>query len=198
MMSRSAKGMKQYPQLFAFFLRFRNIPVRDLYTIQMEDVQVFVEKRRNVFNFHLLDESLDIPDPSKVMDSLKLSSLSPTSLSQSISSPVSPPLSHVTGGETNSTYVPDVGLSPDNHSPIHSGRHNGLSTSTSLDSSPAKKNEDSVTKQTANDIYTHMLGAVSNISRAVNEGKGISSALKHQKDGFVRYANKFFTAQGVN
>ena len=47
-------------------LRF---PCKDIYKVEIEDVQIFVEKRRNVFNFHLLDSSLDIPDPSFIMES---------------------------------------------------------------------------------------------------------------------------------
>ena len=34
---------------------------KDVYHVEVEDVQVFVEKQRNLFNFHLLDPSLDIP-----------------------------------------------------------------------------------------------------------------------------------------
>ena len=37
----------------------------------VEDVQVFVEKRKNIFNFHLLDASLDIPDHALIMEDFK-------------------------------------------------------------------------------------------------------------------------------
>ena len=43
----------------------------DIYTALVEDVQVFVEKRKNVFNFHLLDPSLNIPDHTVIMEAYK-------------------------------------------------------------------------------------------------------------------------------
>jgi len=43
---------------------------REIHWVICEDIQVFIEKRRNVFNFHLLDESLDIPDPAPILDAL--------------------------------------------------------------------------------------------------------------------------------
>ena len=48
--------------------RILNHTFFDVYTVLVEDVQVFVEKRNNIFNFHLLDASLDIPDHTLVME----------------------------------------------------------------------------------------------------------------------------------
>lgn len=48
--------------------RLLNHTFFDIYTVLVEDIQVFVEKRKNIFNFHLLDPSLDIPHPSIVMN----------------------------------------------------------------------------------------------------------------------------------
>ena len=50
------------------FGRVLNHTFFDVYTVLVEDIQVFVEKRKNIFNFHLLDPSLDIPHPSIVMN----------------------------------------------------------------------------------------------------------------------------------
>ena len=37
----------------------------DIYSIHLQDIQCFIERRQpNIFNFHLLDDSLDIPLPS--------------------------------------------------------------------------------------------------------------------------------------
>lgn len=47
-------------------------PIKDIYSIEAKDLQFFVEKRRNVFNFHLLDPSLDLPSPEEVLDSIKM------------------------------------------------------------------------------------------------------------------------------
>lgn len=42
--------------------------IKDIYTAQAYDVQVFIEKRGNVFNFHLLDDRLDIPNAHEVLE----------------------------------------------------------------------------------------------------------------------------------
>ncbi len=44
--------------------------IKDIYSVQAYDVQVFIEKRGNVFNFHLLDPKLDIPDANQVLESI--------------------------------------------------------------------------------------------------------------------------------
>ena len=49
---------------------------REIHYVIFEDIQVFIEKRRNVLNFHLLDESLDIPDPVLVVAGLNLNNQS--------------------------------------------------------------------------------------------------------------------------
>lgn len=191
MMNLSLAGSKNYPRIFSFLLLFRNIPLRDIYTIQLEDVQVFVEKRRNVFNFHLFDGSLDIPDPHKVMESLKVippatNSSSPTALLSKGN--------HAQGHLIESKASPTAGSSSTGSIlPVTLFQNTNVTSSGSFESSssPGKTNlEDPSTaasNQTASEILNHMLGAVSNISKAVNEGKGISTALKHQKDGFVRW-----------
>jgi hypothetical protein len=46
-------------------------PIKDIYAVEARDVQIFIEKRRNVFNFHLLDPSLDLPSPQEVLESIK-------------------------------------------------------------------------------------------------------------------------------
>ena len=42
-------------------------PVRDVHWAVVTDVQAFVERRRDVFSFHLLDPALDLPDVQDVM-----------------------------------------------------------------------------------------------------------------------------------
>ena len=42
--------------------------IKDVYTVQAYDVQVFIEKRGNVFNFHLLDDRLEIPNAQEVLE----------------------------------------------------------------------------------------------------------------------------------
>ena len=39
----------------------------DIYTVEVADVQVFVERQEQVFNFHLLDSSIILPDPKTIV-----------------------------------------------------------------------------------------------------------------------------------
>jgi hypothetical protein len=47
--------------LFKFFLR-EELPL-ELYTVELSDIQVFVERKQQVFNFYLMDKSVTVPDP---------------------------------------------------------------------------------------------------------------------------------------
>ena len=236
MISLSSQGSKEYPNLFQFLLLFKNIPLREIYTIQMEDVQVFVEKRRNVFNFHLLDDSLDIPDPTPIMNSLtntaslhKVSEssgttvvpITTTNLVSSVSSSNHSSPTAILNKAATSSYIGEAKMSPtavsssggtispialfpsrnnhtgdglstlDSKTTINTtsptGKKNSSTTTTTTTTTTVGVADDSTSTQTANEILNHMMGAVSNISKAVNEGKGISTVLKNQKDGFVRY-----------
>ena len=129
-------------------------------TVLVEDVQVFVEKRKNVFNFHLLDASLDIPDHTLIMEEYKKIKAKrrkqelgeiPVEVSQSLSS-------------ERSEERGDLGGS----------REGEIS---------CRENEEQ-----ANQIVENLVGAVSKIGEAAKEGgsEGLRSALINQKDGLVR------------
>jgi hypothetical protein len=51
--------------LFNHLVRRIELPI-ELYTVVVSDVQVFVERQQNIFNFYLLDRQMILPDP-KVM-----------------------------------------------------------------------------------------------------------------------------------
>ena len=42
-------------------------PPVDIYTIEVADVQVFIERQQHIFNFYLLDSSIVLPDPSTII-----------------------------------------------------------------------------------------------------------------------------------
>jgi hypothetical protein len=48
------------------FLHTLTPPV-DIYTIEVEDVQVFIERQGHVFNFYLLDSCIILPDPKTIV-----------------------------------------------------------------------------------------------------------------------------------
>ena len=153
-----------------------------------------MEKRRNVFNFHLLDERLDLPDADEVIDSLRgLNSLRDTKTSTSTSDGKSDEvistdaqmqmpgasLSQSTSGAT--VPIEGIAIPKDNIS------------SSSLAVAVAEKTltseeEDLEGAKKADELVTSIVKAVSSLGRAANEGgtEGLSNALRNQKDGFVR------------
>lgn len=148
--------------------RILNHTFFDVYTVLVEDVQVFVEKRKNIFNFHLLDASLDIPDHALIMEEYnKL-----TKRKQELGGPN------------------EEGL--------------GLSKSISLDREEERGDSVGVREEgtlirereeKANKIVEKLVGAVSRIGQAANEGgsKGLQSALMNQKNGLVQNLKQLHT-----
>lgn len=124
----------------------------DVYTVLVEDVQVFAEKRINVLNFHLLDPSLDIPDPCVTME------------------------------QYNKLMRRKQEFGGIN------GQGSGSSKSINMDREEERgdlasdREEGSLVrerKEKANEIVEKLVGAVSRIGKAANEGgsKGFQSAL---------------------
>jgi len=150
---------------------FFGFPAKDVHTVVVSDVQVFVEKRRNVFNFHLLDPSLDLPDAEDVMESLR--GLQQQQQVEAMA---------VTVGEEQMPQMPQLdelvgSLSVESANETFS---DALTTTASMD-----VNGDAEDK--ANEIVTNVLDAVSTIGKAANEGgkEGLHTALMSQKAGFV-------------
>jgi len=158
------------PPSWKQYLGIRTRSVKDIYTVEIKDVQVFVEKRRNVFNFHLLDERLDLPDADEVLDSLR---------------------DKTSDGKSDEVISTDAQMS---------GASLPQSTSGATGEGIPKDNISSLTKKQseeedlegakkADELVTSIVKAVSSLGRAANEGgtEGLSNALRNQKDGFVRY-----------
>ncbi len=135
----------------------------DIYTVLVEDVQVFVEKRKNVFNFHLLDPSLNIPGHSHIMDEYndKRMKLSPEPERKEGKTP--------TGVSKSSSSDKD-----ETSGELAWSREDGIP--------PVRE-----TVEEANKIVEKLVGAVSKIGNAANEGgsRALQSALRNQKDGLV-------------
>jgi len=150
-----------------------NHTFKDVYTALVEDVQVFIEKRRNIFNFHLLDPTLDIPDASLVMEAYW----------------------ERKWGRTRSLTLDDAQSDDDN-----SVR---LSKSMSLDhgdyrpdSSLAKSDkvslgrtlkENSGPKVEANRIVERLVGGLTDLGKATSESgtKGLQSVLRNQRQSWI-------------
>jgi len=132
-----------------------------------------VEKRRNVFNFHLLDERLDLPDADEVLDSLRglRDKTSDGKSDEVISTDAQMPGASLSQSTSGATVE---GIPKDNISSL------AEKTSEEEDLEGAKK---------ADELVTSIVKAVSSLGRAANEGgtEGLSNALRNQKDGFVRY-----------
>lgn len=211
---------------------------RDIYSVRVRNVQVFVEKRRNVFNFHLLDKRLDVPDPREVLASMGgggggVSSCDGggTSGSSALhgrnagggfggaggavqSSPKHRKGPGRTGAQDGAgdSYRNDgaahVGTDvPSSRSRCDSEKSgNGTAnaptsgTVTELNDGPDDSaNSSSVAETKANEIVKRMIGAVSSLGRAANEGgtEEISNVLMNHKDGVVSYLKKFQNMVGT-
>jgi hypothetical protein len=147
-----------------------NHTFKDIYTGLVEDVQVFVEKRRNIFNFHLLDGDLDIPEAKLVMGEYKrrkglLREEGASSLKDGV------------GDDSDSflTLSQSISLNTDEDRLDASIARDGGSQSRE------KLDEAAV-------IVEKLVGAVSNLGRAATDGgsKALHSALKTQKDSLVK------------
>lgn len=139
----------------------------DVYTVLVEDVQVFVEKRKNVFNFHLLDASLDIPDHNLIMEEHAKLKMKRSKQNGSISQlEVSKSLS------------------------LDREEQRGDLVDVREEESPIREKEDE-----ANKIVEKLVGAVSKIGMAANEGgsRGLQSALRNQKAGLVQNLKQLHT-----
>ena len=132
----------------------------------VNDVQVFVEKRRNVFNFHLLDPSLDLPDAADVMESLR--GLQQQQQVEAMA---------VAVGEEQMAQ-PDELLGAPSIESTGETFADALTSVASIEGDAEDK---------ANEIVTNVLDAVSTIGKAANEGgkEGLHTALMSQKAGFV-------------
>ena len=185
---------------------------RDIYTVVISDVQCFAEKRRNVFNFHLLDARLDIPDAKEVLASIKMANnqqlsqdrqtIESTENNKGLSSMDSSerPNDSKTPNGSNK-YRIDTGagntkdatlLGSDGSSEIITNTNSfdlpASHKEGTLENLPEKSSNTLLAETKANEIVMQMLGAVTDLGRAANEGgtRGLSDVLKNQKDGFVR------------
>lgn len=143
--------------------RILNHSFFDIYTVLVEDVQIFVEKRKNVFNFHLMDASLDIPDHGPIMK------------------------------EYNKRKERDALLdsAKNNNHALNNAKAQGVDAEEQRGDaasgrdviSPLREKEDE-----ANKIIEKLVGTVSNLGKAVGEGgsQGLKVALINQKDSLVK------------
>lgn len=155
---------------------------REINYVICEDIQVFIEKRRNVFNFHLLDESLQITEPTIVRDPKRPSLLS-------------------TASDTNTHKV----LAQDPNDTDRTSQQPSLDLSstaeTALDTSESSTGATlavpdhtaSAAEKKANEIVFSMLKTVSTLGKAANKGgkNELDRLLKNQRDNIVKTLREF-------
>ena len=142
-----------------FIGRILNHTFFDIYTLLVEDVQVFIEKRKNVFNFHLLDSSLDIPDHDPIMKEYKQRKRNAPSESVN----------------KNADALDATKLqTEEQRGDAASGRDKAYTL---------REKEDE-----ANKIIEKLVGTVADLGKAAGEGgtKGLKSALISHKDSWVK------------
>ena len=185
---------------------------RDIYSVVVSDVQCFAEKRRNVFNFHLLDARLDIPDAKEVLASIKMDNkqqicqdkqaVESGEYEEESCSIDSTEFKARDGKSLNGNNDQDridtgnerveklLGSQTDSESFSNTNSFDlpGSHKEEALEPELEKSSNTLLAETKANEIVMQMLGAVTNLGRAANEGgtRGQSDFLKNQKDGFVR------------
>ena len=185
----------------------------DIYTALIEDVQVFIEKRKNVFNFHLLDPSLAIPDYTIIMDAYKQQTITTsrqttTRQQQRSSCEINnPPTTNIIYDGENNNNNTNTNLSTTTTGVSKSGSVDEDETRGDTNIMYSHRDDDdddrSLTRETedeANKIVKSLVGAVSKIGRAANEGgsKALQSVLRNQKDGLVQNLKQLRTQKSMS
>ena len=179
--------------LFNFLVFRRHVPL-ELYSVQVSDVQVFVERRQNVLNLYLMDPSLVLPDPTSLANSEKenasLSNGGDSSLAQSTSDDQSTPKHSFSDEERQRSTDEAVESSSSSiqakdqgNDPAHERSSNQLTTSTS-----------DVEQEKAQQLVSDMLQAVKSIGRAAQEGS-IQTELHQQGYHWADKLRAGFTGQ---
>ncbi|KAL7553061.1 hypothetical protein ACHAWF_016310 [Thalassiosira exigua] len=152
--------------------RILNHTFFDIYTLLVEDVQVFVEKRKNVFNFHLLDASLDIPDSKLIMEEHAKMKM-----------------------KKKKQELGSSSIELSKSSSLDKEEERGDLVGNREEESATREKEDE-----ANKIVESLVGAVSKIGKAAGEGgsKGLQSALRIQKDGLVYNLKQLHTQKSTS
>jgi hypothetical protein len=199
------------------YLGIRMQSIKDIYVVEMRDVQVFVEKRRNVFNFHLLDERLDVPDPEEVWKSLRRGDKALGTMGEGERKSGSV-LQVENGGDRLDIPVPGlVGRSSSSAASslvggvggvgtvvgVGTGQEGGMSRVSNGHANRSDvMSEEDVAEDTkkADELVTSIVQAVSSLGRAANEGgtRALSDALRNQKDGFVNHLRKVQNMVALN
>ena len=149
---------------------------REFYYIICEDIQVFIEKRRNIFNFHLLDESLHIPEPVSggIENSNATDELSKNS---DLMEQHKEDFSTVDNNTTTSAFEPS----------------NAAGSSSGTSSIVVGDIASSAAEKKANEIVSSMLKTVSTLGKAANKGgkNELDRLLKNQRDNIVKSLREF-------
>ena len=165
-------------------------PTKDVHSVLVRDAQVFVEKRRNVFNFHLLDPSLQLPDADEIMASLLVDGGTGAAI---------PHRGGAGGGGVGRKTV----LTRSGSLPLGAAGRASLLAPHDDDAAGgigAYDNSQSLEAEAkAETIVNNLVGAVSTMGRAANQGgtKGLHLALMDQKEGFVTQLREFQAKLGT-
>ena len=191
-------------------------PCKDIYVVEISDVQVFVEKRAHVFNFHLLDPSLALPNPADILSvsqqpTLVQSGSNLSNIKEDINESVA---SSFAGKRSSMSLDVDINTSRDTTINDISETRPERIRSHSVDLIHTKRNikgdldikgqdGEANAEAKANEIFSSVLEAVSSLGKAANEGgkEGLDRAIRNQKHGFVSQLKKIkqsFDSQGMN
>eukprot|EP00587_Corethron_hystrix_P006127 CAMPEP_0113300674 /NCGR_PEP_ID=MMETSP0010_2-20120614/2204_1 /TAXON_ID=216773 ORGANISM="Corethron hystrix, Strain 308" /NCGR_SAMPLE_ID=MMETSP0010_2 /ASSEMBLY_ACC=CAM_ASM_000155 /LENGTH=522 /DNA_ID=CAMNT_0000154135 /DNA_START=116 /DNA_END=1680 /DNA_ORIENTATION=- /assembly_acc=CAM_ASM_000155 len=184
------------------YVRMLGYPVRDVYTLEVEDGQVFVEKRGNVFNFHLLDDSLELPDPALFVQGVaeegeeeerKKEGGSDSLAAVGDAEPPRPDGPPQARSRKRAASADDAKPPPSPSDPAPTPV-SAVRPALSREESPSVL----AAEKKANEIVSSMLGALSGLTKSLNEGgkEGLERAFRNQRDGFVSQLRKFQDVNG--
>jgi hypothetical protein len=167
--------------LFNLFVRGIELPI-ELYTVRVSDVQVFVERQQNIFNFYLLDRQMILPDPELMLRKSKLKQ-QPSKLQQqeegdlddeSFSAEELVQPTSLESGESGN-------ISPDHPQDIihHSPPLPIIDPSPAVESTSASAASNTEDKEQAQQLVQEMLQAVKTLGRAAQKGS-LQGAIQQQ------------------
>eukprot|EP00586_Coscinodiscus_wailesii_P008785 CAMPEP_0172523626 /NCGR_PEP_ID=MMETSP1066-20121228/293760_1 /TAXON_ID=671091 /ORGANISM="Coscinodiscus wailesii, Strain CCMP2513" /LENGTH=500 /DNA_ID=CAMNT_0013306709 /DNA_START=362 /DNA_END=1864 /DNA_ORIENTATION=+ len=172
-------------------------PCKEIYSVTVEDVQVFIEKRRNVFNFHLLDPSLDLPDPTTIVEQ------------HNAPKTRSAPVVESSSTQSRQGMMQRMSSTPINFSPSSSPSATTTKTLPPLPAAPCRAASttslipshppgDATAEKKANEIVTSMLGSLSSLGRAATDGgkEGLEKAFMSHKDGVISRLKQLQASSG--
>ncbi|CAB9511677.1 expressed unknown protein [Seminavis robusta] len=170
--------------------------ILELYTIEVSDIQGFIERKQHIFNFYLMDQWLDLPDPKDLDDNdkeaRKKSQIDPHARPhhhQQQSADVFSSINNANDGNRNDNQSEaSVDFSMEHPDQVEAayaaGNNNNTTTNTSVieeDKDILDEQEDEIAHRQAQQLVDDMFSAVKSIGRAAQQKGSFVGAFIEQR-----------------